>query len=107
MSRGRKEGAAGDRRIGKGTDGGSSPPASIDERMKPCQQEVLAGLLFEWGLRCWCVVGYDGTGSLVRMYQASTDMEAKALEEAYREWGEALEVEFEEDEDGDEWKEMA
>jgi hypothetical protein len=38
------------------------------------------------------------------MYQASTDMEAKALEEAYREWGEALEVEFDKDEDGDEWK---
>jgi hypothetical protein len=99
-------GGVGNRRADDGADGGSTPPTSIPrgELVPRCGEDVqavVARLLYEHGLVCWCVVAFDEAGNLVRCYHADNDMHAKALDKAYEEWGESLEVEFEE---GDEWK---
>lgn len=105
MSKGKDNGGDRNRQAEGGLDGGSSPPASIEGEVVRCGEDVqavIARLLFEHGMVCWCVVGFDDCGDLVRCYHADNDMHAKALDKAYEEWGESLEVEFEAE--GEEWK---
>ena len=73
--------------------------------------------LFEWGIKSFALVGFDDEGNEVRVFHAKSDMEEKALRQAYDDWTEEdCEVEFEaegdwlDDDDSDEqeeaWKKL-
>lgn len=63
-------------------------------------EEAVKQALFEQGLDCFVLIGFDISGDEFRCYQAVTTAQEKALRAAWEDWSnEELECYFEPDEE--------